>query len=304
MDVFLKEPTDLSAPDSSTASARNEALSSGPSESGPSEEAGGEESAKPPTTSVPSFVSAQRDAYKYCAFIRDNGTRCRSYRVRKVPNSQGFCAAHLGITGIQRAPRAYGQIGGFASHAARRRRKLADFDSWELVEPRVGSEAPERRPTAAPPGKPDAQFRELERIEPALASDPAAKLSSRSKRVPAQDAHRVHIEAMQAAERKRREEEDWIIRLGGGDFERGLEIVERHRREAEERWQKKSGRRAAAAGDRRCRREVAAARSTISPGDPPGRVDRRPVTQALAIRLPLNHHWASLVARRSDREPW
>lgn len=45
---------------------------------------------------------------------------------------------------------------------------------------------------------------------------------------------------MQAAERKRREEEDWIIRLGGGDFERGLEIVERHRREAEERWQKRA----------------------------------------------------------------
>jgi hypothetical protein len=62
------------------------------------------------------------------------------------------------------------------------------------------------------------------------------------------------------AERKRTADEEWITRLGGGDFERGLEIGERHRREAEEHRRKR-------AAEAQRQREIAGAEEKLRERD-------------------------------------
>jgi hypothetical protein len=76
------------------------------------------------------------------------------------------------------------------------------------------------------PGDDAELLAELQAALPKLTARP------RSRRA-ADDARRIHIEAIEVAERKRTADEEWITRLGGGDLERGLEVVERHHREAE-----------------------------------------------------------------------
>jgi hypothetical protein len=225
LDDSRKEPRSLSAPDFSSSG------STGSGDGSPSlaqEHSGGDgvpvkSNLGPGSSSSPSSLSSEESPSRRCGRPKHDGRPCMAWAVR----GQEACAGHLGL-GVARAPRAYGRVGGAASHEARRRQAAG----FERLEPSRGSEldrafceAVEYR-LANP--RPDDDPLILARMRAAL---------DRRRKSNLQATARQEVGQRPPAEPRSREEEErrFIEKMGGGDFERGLEIVEHHHREAEKR---------------------------------------------------------------------
>jgi hypothetical protein len=226
VNASLQDPQRLSAPDFSSSGSAG----SGDGSPSPAQEHSGGDGVPvksnlgPGSSSSPSSLSSEDSPSRRCERPKRNGQPCGAWAVR----GREACAGHLHMGAI-RAPAAYGKVGGFSSAAARKERKArlgtveASAGSASRFEKVLTQTIEDRLQSPKPSDDPAI----LARLRAALDRRTEANLRATARQEVGQ--------RPPAEPRSREEERRFIEKMGGGDFERGLENVERHHREAERR---------------------------------------------------------------------